>query len=67
MFFTRFVSRNDLALQECCVPACPTVGAVIANAVFDATGARKLRQPITPATVLPQITRPSLSKEFVRF
>src|SRR5450432_2174586 len=45
---TVFVKNDDLAPQGCGEPAITTTGAVIANAVFDATGARMLRLPMTP-------------------
>jgi isoquinoline 1-oxidoreductase len=45
------VENDDLAPQGCGEPAITTTGAVIANAVFDATGARMLRLPMTPARV----------------
>jgi nicotinate dehydrogenase subunit B len=45
------VRNDELAPQGCGEPAITTAGAVIANAVFDATGARMLRLPMTPARV----------------
>jgi isoquinoline 1-oxidoreductase len=52
--------RNDaLAPQGCGEPACTTAGAVIANAVFDATGSRPRRLPMTPARVLDEMLHPS--------
>jgi isoquinoline 1-oxidoreductase len=45
------VANNDLAPQGCGEPAITTTGAVIANAIFDATGARMLRLPMTPQRV----------------
>jgi nicotinate dehydrogenase subunit B len=45
---TVFVENNYLAPQGCGEPAITTTGAVIANAVFDAAGARMLRLPMTP-------------------
>jgi isoquinoline 1-oxidoreductase len=45
------IKNDDLAPQGCGEPAVTTTGAVIANAVFDATGARLLRLPMTPARV----------------
>ena len=45
------VENNDLAPQGCGEPATTTTGAVIANAVFDATGTRMLRLPMTAARV----------------
>ncbi len=55
------VKNEDLAPQGCGEPACTTTGAVIANAIFDATGARMLRLPMTPARVLAAINRTSAS------
>ena len=54
------VENNDLAPQGCGEPATTTTGAVIANAVFDATGVRMLRLPMTPERV-----RAALSAEHV--
>jgi isoquinoline 1-oxidoreductase len=52
--------RNDgLAPQGCGEPAITTAGAVIANAVFDATGARIWRLPMTPKRVMAAITAAS--------
>jgi isoquinoline 1-oxidoreductase len=45
------VRNDELAPQGCGEPAITTAGAVIANAVFDATGARLLRLPMTPERV----------------
>ena len=45
------VENNNLAPQGCGEPAITTTGAVIANAVFDATGARMLRLPMTPGRI----------------
>lgn len=45
------VRNDDLAPQGCGEPAITTVGGAIANAVFDATGARILRLPMTPKRV----------------
>ncbi len=50
------VTNNALAPQGCGEPAITTTGAVIANAVFDATGARMLRLPMTPARVAAAIS-----------
>jgi len=49
------VKNDDLAPQGCGEPAITTTGGVIANAVFDAVGARMLRLPMTPARVLAAI------------
>ncbi|MBU6464800.1 MAG: xanthine dehydrogenase family protein molybdopterin-binding subunit [Bradyrhizobium sp.] len=51
------VSNDELAPQGCGEPAITTVGAVLANAVFDATGARMLRLPMTPQRVAAAIAR----------
>ncbi len=45
------VRNDELAPQGCGEPAITTVGGAIANAVFDATGARILRLPMTPKRV----------------
>lgn len=45
------VKNDTLAPQGCGEPAITTTGAVIANAVFDATGARMTRLPMTPERV----------------
>ena len=52
---TVLVRNDDLAPQGCGEPAITTTGGVIANAVFDAVGARMLRLPMTPARVLAAI------------
>jgi isoquinoline 1-oxidoreductase len=46
------VKNDDLEPQGCGEPATTTTGAVIANAVFDATGVRMLRLPMTPERIL---------------
>ena len=48
---TRLVKNDGLAPQGGGEPALVPVGAAIANAVFDATGARLLEMPMTPARV----------------
>ena len=47
-----YVDKMDSAPQGGGEPAIVCVGGAIANAVFDACGARVLRQPITPERVL---------------
>jgi len=42
------VPNDSLAPQGCGEPPIVTTGAAIANAVFDATGARLFRLPMTP-------------------
>jgi isoquinoline 1-oxidoreductase len=46
------LERNDKPPKGGGEPAIVAVGAVIANAIFDATGARLYRVPMTPARVL---------------
>jgi CO/xanthine dehydrogenase Mo-binding subunit len=52
---TVFVSNDDLAPQGGGEPAIINMGAVVANAIFDATGARVYRLPMTPERVLEAI------------
>lgn len=49
---TAFVSNDALAPQGGGEPAIVNMGAVVANAIFDATGVRLHRLPMTPARVL---------------
>ena len=49
---TVILDRKDQAPQGGGEPAIVAIGAVIANAIFDATGARLYRMPFTPARVL---------------
>jgi len=49
---TVILDRKDQAPQGGGEPAIITVGAAVANAVFNATGARLFRMPFTPARVL---------------
>jgi len=49
---TVFVENNDLPPQGGGEPSVTAVGAVIANAVFDATGLRMLQLPMTPERIL---------------
>ncbi|MBN2001105.1 xanthine dehydrogenase family protein molybdopterin-binding subunit, partial [candidate division KSB1 bacterium] len=46
------VKNPDLAPQGCGEPAITTVAAVLANAIFDATGARLYTLPMTPKRIL---------------
>jgi CO/xanthine dehydrogenase Mo-binding subunit len=46
------VRNDDIAPQGGGEPPITTVGAVLANAVFDATGARQFRLPMTPERIL---------------
>lgn len=45
------IDNNDMAPQGCGEPACTTVGAVLANAVCDAIGARLYELPMTPERI----------------
>jgi len=49
---TVILDRKDQAPQGGGEPAIIAIGAVVANAIFDATGARMYRMPMTPARVL---------------
>lgn len=49
---TVILDRKDKAPQGGGEPAIVSVGAVIASAIYDATGARLYRMPMTPARVL---------------
>jgi len=49
---TVILDRKDQAPQGGGEPAIIAVGAIVANAIFDATGARLYRLPFTPARVL---------------
>jgi len=49
--------NNERAPQGSGEPAITTTGAVIANAIFDATGARMFRLPMTPPRVALAIAR----------
>ena len=49
---TVFVSNDDLPPKGGGEPAIINMGAVVANAIFDATGARVYRLPMTPERVL---------------
>jgi isoquinoline 1-oxidoreductase len=46
------VDNPDLPLQGCGEPAITTVGAALANAIFDAVGARVYVLPMTPERIL---------------
>ncbi len=54
---TLILNRKDQAPQGGGEPAIIAVGAVIANAIFDATGARLYRMPMTPERVLKAIEK----------
>ena len=46
------VENPDLAPQGCGEPAITTVGSALANAIFDAAGARVYTLPMTPERIL---------------
>jgi len=54
---TVIVENNDMAPQGGGEPPITTTGAVIANAIFDATGARLLRLPMTADRVRLAMTK----------
>ena len=54
---TVLVPNDGLAPQGGGEPAIVTMGAVVANGIFDATGARMLRSPMTPERVLAELRR----------
>ncbi len=49
---TIIIDNPDLPAQGCGEPPITTMGAVIANAIYDAVGARVLQLPMTPARIL---------------
>ncbi len=54
---TILVKNDELTPQGGGEPAIVPIGAVIANAIFDACGARVFRMPLTPARVLQAIPK----------
>ncbi len=48
---TVLIANREMAPQGCGEPAITPMGAVIANAIFDATGARLLELPMTPERI----------------
>jgi len=54
---TAFVANDDLPPKGGGEPAIINMGAVVANAIFDATGVRIYRLPMTPERVLAEIRR----------
>jgi CO/xanthine dehydrogenase Mo-binding subunit len=54
---TAFVSNDELPPKGGGEPAIINMGAVVANAIFDATGARIRRLPMTPERVLEEIKK----------
>jgi CO/xanthine dehydrogenase Mo-binding subunit len=51
------VETPEAPAQGCAEPPVVTVGAVIANALFDATGARVFQLPMTPSRVKEALAR----------
>ena len=51
------VENPEVPAQGCGEPAIITMGAVVANAIFDATGARLLQLPMTPERVKAAIAK----------
>ena len=49
---TIIIDNPNLPAQGCGEPPITTMGAVIANAIYDAVGARVLQLPMTPARIL---------------
>jgi nicotinate dehydrogenase subunit B len=54
---TVIIDNNEAAPQGGGEPAIITMGAVVANAIFDATGARVFQLPMTPEKVLQAIAK----------
>ena len=54
---TVFVQNDSLSPKGGGEPAIINMGAVVANAIFDATGGRVFRMPMTPERVLEAIER----------
>jgi isoquinoline 1-oxidoreductase len=54
---TIIIDNPDLPSQGCGEPPITTMGAVVANAIYDAVGARLLQLPMTPARVLEAIKK----------
>jgi isoquinoline 1-oxidoreductase len=49
---TIIIDNPDLPAQGCGEPPITTMGAVVANAIYDAVGARVLQLPMTPARII---------------
>ncbi len=54
---TVLVENPDVAASGCGEPPIVTMGAVVANAIYDAIGARLLQLPMTPARVQEAVRR----------
>ena len=54
---TVLIDNRETPSQGCGEPPIITIGALIANAVFDATGVRMLQLPMTPARVKAALSR----------
>ena len=55
------IENNELPPQGCGEPAITTVGAALANAVFDATGGHVYTLPMTPKRILTAIKKKELN------
>ena len=49
---TVFIDAPEVPAQGCGEPAIVPLGAAVANAIYDAVGARVFQMPMTPARVL---------------
>jgi len=54
---TIIIDNPELPAQGCGEPPITTSGAVVANAIYDAVGARLLQLPMTPARILEALKR----------
>ena len=54
---TVLIDNPDTPAQGCGEPPIVTMGAVIANAIYDAVGARLLQLPMTPARIQAALKR----------
>ncbi len=54
---TILIENPELAAQSCGEPPIITPGAVVANAIYDAVGARMLQLPMTPARIQAALKR----------
>jgi CO/xanthine dehydrogenase Mo-binding subunit len=54
---TIIIDNPGLPAQGCGEPPITTMGGVIANAIYDAVGARLLQLPMTPARILAALKR----------
>jgi CO/xanthine dehydrogenase Mo-binding subunit len=52
-----FIDAPEIPAQGCGEPAIVPLGAAVANAIYDAVGARLHQMPMTPARVLAAMKR----------